>query len=95
MSDWHPIEAAPKDGTLVLLAHKPLQLTGQTQSVARLVQSADGSSRWCIAKDATSRKWLSLPVPATHWMPLPDDPSSSTRQVYTATWTLEQRPEDQ
>ncbi len=67
MSDWQPIETAPKDDRLiiVLCSHEPNPL--------RRIQIA---SRLWPTKSPS--QWYSMPgnwrVRPTHWMPLPEPP---------------------
>jgi hypothetical protein len=63
MSDWQPIETAPKDGTRVLIAH-----TNVWMAVAWFWPC---NMHW--TEDTASGMKLNDP---THWMPLPDPPSS-------------------
>lgn len=70
MSEWQPIETAPKDGTTILAFYP--SLTGYTarQDVAPIHWSEWGNGVW---ENATSGgKPSSLP---THWMPLPEPPT--------------------
>lgn len=64
MSEWQPIDTAPKDGTEVIVLIRP--------KVIRLGWFFAPSSRtanWC---DENGRK-----IKPTHWMPLPLPPVQS------------------
>lgn len=63
MSDWQPIETAPKDGTRVLVADEDVWM-----AVARYWPC---NSYWI--EDAASGMKLN---PPTHWLPLPPPPQS-------------------
>jgi hypothetical protein len=64
MSEWQPIETAPKDGTELLL-YGPFVPTGGTyMDIGRWTDYADGFWDWS-ADDSQP----------THWMPLPSPPS--------------------
>lgn len=58
MSDWQPIETAPKDGTEVL---------AWDGSYLWIVEYMTGT--WLTPRD---EGWMRLHV--THWMPLPEPP---------------------
>jgi hypothetical protein len=61
MSDWQPIETAPRDGTSVLLVSGPP------------VQNRIVLTSWV---GAPHNHWRAEPFGRfTHWMPLPDPPS--------------------
>ena len=63
MTDWKPIETAPKDGTEVLV-------WGYGQmSVAKFISGVHGE--W---KVYTSDGWYGYDSFPTHWMPLPKPP---------------------
>lgn len=68
MSDWRPIETAPKDGTFILAV-----IAGFKPAVVRFM-CAPGRSDWIDSSD----NWTSdIGGPfwePTHWMPLPDSP---------------------
>lgn len=70
MSDWQPIETAPKDGTLVLFACP--KRVGYSIFVGFMLEG-DGF----IVRGDTNR-FRSFPgewqYSATHWMPLPPPP---------------------
>ena len=61
MTEWQPIETAPKDGTFILVA-----VTGEVATHIMLVWWFDG---WCL--DMTNTPIVGKP---THWMPLPEPP---------------------
>lgn len=62
VSDWQPIETAPKDGTRILIA---------TRSIDGGVQLVAWFGPACAAfYDETGDSYID----ATHWMPLPSPP---------------------
>jgi hypothetical protein len=70
MSDWQPIETAPKDGTSVLLLEllfEDLGAQAQNYTVATF-RRRDG---WVADIEC---KPMSHQDKITHWMPLPDPP---------------------
>ena len=68
--DWHPIDTAPKDGTM-FLAYYGKKRCGPSV----------GAMQWAIwEKDHNQRRfysWTTLTESerATHWMPLPSPPA--------------------
>lgn len=77
MSDWYPIETAPKDCTTVLTMH----VEDLYPAVAFCVVAHDGTEEWLREtegpEDTTDRrkgKFELLYRTPTHWMPLPDPP---------------------
>lgn len=78
MSEWKPIETAPKDGTFVLLyspdAKEPSIFVGY------FISHVDGDewfSEWHDAWVDDGAKVIS-DVTLTHWMPLPERPEPLT-----------------
>lgn len=76
MSDWLPIDSAPKDGT-VLLLHVP-ESRAQGRVVMGYWSATDEEPEedcWymCCGLDAASM----IDVPVTHWQPLPPPPTQS------------------
>lgn len=63
MTDWQPIESAPKDGTRVLLWIEPTKIA---------MPFMWGNGRW-HGDDFP----LNMAT-ATHWMPLPDAPKGQS-----------------
>ena len=76
--DWQPIETAPKDGTVVLLAgcRKPV-------AAAWLEDEID---YWHVDDNKRGPFALRGPAP-THWMPIPaaPDEASAMRAAHLAT----------
>lgn len=75
MSDWQPIETAPKDGNSILLgtAGAPAVWTGYFRQ-----ERSPGMMRWT---DNQIYRWtrdgyMDLNWNPTHWMPLPDPPDA-------------------
>lgn len=68
MTDWQPIETAPKDGTWFLACCRD-------GIVPRLVRWADRYDRLPIGNDHAV--WSSLP---THWLPIPDTPHNTSKE---------------
>jgi hypothetical protein len=74
MSEWLPIESAPKDGTLIILARDERVTVGQWQD-----PETDGAGWDGDDYEAYWHSWdggfLNDPeYCASHWMPLPDPP---------------------
>jgi hypothetical protein len=73
VSEWQPIETAPKDGTSIL--------------VWGVVEEGDGTPECAVVSGGWKRKnvrYYLIPWPqedltmcATHWMPLPEPPALS------------------
>ena len=67
MSEWQPIETAPKDGTKVLFWHNgDIHLAWWRKNI--LGQEGFGGYGWSYAE-------FSMP---THWMPSPEPPKAET-----------------
>lgn len=71
MSEWQPIETAPKDGTIVLL-HRGILCFGY------YFVGADKSCGWITSKIARNHDLQTI-EPPTHWMPLPAPPTETKR----------------
>ena len=74
MSEWRPIETAPRDGTPVLLWASDFK--GATARTAQFRLHPCGSGLWLLAESATQELYL-IAGQATHWAPLPPGPSQS------------------
>ena len=75
MSEWQPIETAPRDGTNIVL------FDGQRVSVGGWVSAADQGAE-PGEEYLISAGWWSLDLSdnqPTHWMPLPDPPTEARR----------------
>lgn len=74
MSEWQPIETAPKDGRDILV-WMPLG-DGRGNPTVAVVDwyVANGESHWRIAEGVFGP--LALDFPPTHWMPLPEPPTA-------------------
>lgn len=68
MTEWQPIETAPKDGTRVLLWN------GQEMFVAHWWNPSRSCPAWFFFFGSTSENDGTVPN-ATHWMPLPEPPA--------------------
>ena len=69
MSEWQPIETAPKDGTKVLLVSNRGQVYIGQYDDDRWVRKPE--PYWCIAGMPKTHARAQRP---THWMPLPEPP---------------------
>ena len=75
MTDWQPIETAPRDGTLILLwdpEGDPPYFPARFMRDDRPPRSPHGAFVWCQGSPAFGDR-LAENVP-THWMPLPAPP---------------------
>lgn len=78
MTEWQPIETAPKDGTHVLI-----YVPGSRRLVceawwAMPYEAAPAAQCWWQTAD-----YRVLPEHAAHWMPLPEPPALSRPQEPT------------
>lgn len=79
VSDWRPIETAPRDGTWVLLAcpKTQLELCVSMGSYYREEERAENGR--FIGGEWTAPDWdgsVSGYLEPTHWMPLPEPPEA-------------------
>ena len=84
--EWQPIETAPKDGTMVLMAG-----FWNDKSAAGVGAPAMTMASWSsVMSDGVSgyewyAQWLtplaSITITWTHWRPLPDPPAPEERQT--------------
>lgn len=72
MSEWQPIETAPKDGTEIFTAKMKPERFG---SYFYAVRSKWRGSEWVM--DLGDR-WSPFDPDPTHWMPLPAPPTPET-----------------
>lgn len=79
MSDWQPIETAPRDGTTVLLWWRREELDVAYWACGVWREFGDGSRGWmgesfhASAPETWTRLLGERP---THWMPLPTPPEA-------------------
>lgn len=72
MTDWRPIETAPKDGTLILVAGPKM---GVMFDATAITVVAWGGFEWKPMVGGWQAYEDSLEdAQPTHWMPLPDPP---------------------
>ena len=86
MSEWQPIETAPKDGTHILafaypLAIIPLVCCWQQAPEGIRDQCKEWQWKWSEADDFFRdddlfRYWIEMEYNPTHWMPLPPPPTT-------------------
>ena len=74
MSEWQPIETAPKDGTEILLLKEIRWVNGDSKD-GRIGNGYWIAPYWFEQKTEIWRSridtWIDAP---THWMPLPEPP---------------------
>lgn len=73
MSNWQPIETAPKDGTFFLASSRnEMIVCNQPPGCAKGRWTFHSRKHgWCGAKIATL-------APLTHWQPLPEPPEAQS-----------------
>lgn len=72
MDEWQPIKTAPKDGSEILLAHANSVWVDQwIPSTSYEVRNGEGGC-WMMCD-----QWTTPEIPS-HWMPLPEPPTSKT-----------------
>ena len=82
MSEWQPIETAPKDGTHVMLSRGDRVTLGNWESVISTSPEyhANGTYLGQFEDGNSWEGWMSWDggfceeTPPTHWMPLPEPP---------------------
>ena len=67
LSEWQPIETAPKDGTDILV------MTGETMHVVRWINIHGDFDYWAVDDNKHGPFTLRGKAP-TNWMPLPEQP---------------------
>lgn len=71
MTQWQPIDTAPKDGTWVLLLWPINSHVGPVACEGQYYHAKDGDSFWW--------SMLKLKTEPTHWMPLPPTPDREAK----------------
>lgn len=80
MSDWQPIETAPRDGRTVLVFGKPDNLIFDGNLLVTFNVASSHTAHWDHIDEAfclSGGSWLGPFVEPTHWMPLPDPPEDA------------------
>lgn len=74
MSEWQPIETAPKDGTKILAYDEGIILTAWTNDANEYQGGRGGPAGWFSGQYRDH--WGDYPVldTPTHWMPIPAPP---------------------
>ena len=72
MTDWRPIETAPKDGKVIVCTHPSKTIEYRPRAAFWYVARGTGAEGW---KSVSNHAWLN----PTHWMPLPAPPTDSAR----------------
>ncbi len=67
MSDWQPIETAPRDGTVILVWDNDTVMTANWYEPPKPHESPRWEHNW-------NGEVLEDCFPITHWMPLPEPP---------------------
>lgn len=79
--EWRPIETAPKDGKPILTC-----VAGCVPCVTMWL-TIKGESRWSIDPEEFMEEehfmehWTGVRYEPTHWIPLPDSPTSPTQRT--------------
>ena len=75
MSEWQPIETAPRDGRLALV-YRPLALNSGDEpvSVKRLIKGNQFCWESTVPEGAKPFNPTDGSCHVTHWMPIPDAP---------------------
>jgi hypothetical protein len=76
MSEWQPIETAPKDGSTVLLAEGNYVDCGFWNDGAECYGHRGGAG-W-FSEDDRNNLLIASNIHPTHWMKFPDPPKLST-----------------
>ena len=72
MTNWQPIDSAPRDGSTIDLWLAPLGPNNQALTSCRVPDCFWADGRWCTVQGL--RIWDRV----THWMPLPPPPQEPT-----------------
>ena len=80
ISEWQPIESAPKDGTEIILSWWTLEQISRKRMVTAGrfdKDNGDGEPHFEAWTSCFWDGWDTIPTP-THWQPLPAPPSETT-----------------
>lgn len=80
MSEWQPIETAPKDGTIILVSDKRSVSAAYWGLAPRASGLVDRNYPWTMLDETNGLNgWMDGPSGPTHWMPLPAPPTGDTK----------------
>jgi hypothetical protein len=87
MSTWQPIETAPKDGTDIIVGYDfatvwivHAAFWRQVDDNLRALDWTDEDTGWwSYINGSVTQEQLDGPRAPTHWMPLPDPPTSQEK----------------
>ena len=71
MTEWEPIETAPKDGTAILVCGRYPHYRKEL-AIIRIQWWDTQTDKWANVSD---------PIIPTHWMPLPDLPEEKSEGI--------------
>ncbi len=77
MTDWQPIETAPKDGTVILIFRDGVHYIregSRTVHPARWMGELDPAYPWQVLCADYGADYLPAARSITHWMPMPEPP---------------------
>lgn len=76
MTEWQPIETAPRDGTLIIIAYKVFGRYRVYPASYGVGGFVDSDFAWGILDHDGSTNAVKTGEP-THWMPLPEPPEEA------------------
>ena len=71
MSEWQPIETAPKDGTPIIVWGPDISCPCDGYYPRSCWWSQEGHGVWVVRETANDATYLD-PAALTHWQPLPE-----------------------
>lgn len=77
MTEWRPIDSAPKDGTRILVASNGLVDTAYWATVSGNANCWGQDYTGWVNYDSEDPFYSVFYDGATHWMPLPDPPGDN------------------
>lgn len=75
MTEWQPIETAPKDGTLILVAYPNYRGASVTAARYGIGHATEDGYEWGFFDDDGEANAIKTAAP-TNWMPLPQPPET-------------------
>lgn len=74
MSEWQPIETAPRDASRILI-YCPRSNRAKVMEAWWALEYEGGPGYWSTPPGPAGRGYIILPEAVTHWMPLPPPPA--------------------